>query len=230
MVATMSRIGPLALRVLVLVLVPAAASAQLAPRPPVPEGDPFRTYGVSYEHTTLGTDWSVSGNVDTAQGKDAFTGNLLASSPGFHIVRGWLGRRRWLGPNLGVEALLSLGYGHAFERRSTATGSLGNYPLTSSFDLYDLQGLYRLFLFRRVVYVELGLLWQRVVASATVTAGATRIALGGSEDYIGGSAGLGAECPLSTTWRIGASLASAGFVKLPGPFPTRTQLRLYLTW
>jgi hypothetical protein len=81
-----------------------------------------------------------------------------------------------------------------------------------------------------VVYVELGLLWQRVMSSATVRTDGTTIALGRSEDSIGGSAGVGAELPIAAAWRIGLSLSAAGLIKLPGPFPTRNALRLYLTW
>jgi hypothetical protein len=198
-----------------------------------PAAEPSRlTWGVAYENTGLTGEWGWGARqtFSTPQGPDTVTADFLRSSPRLHVLRGLAARRRWLGQHLGWESILSLGVGVAAEQRWQEAGAYGTYQARNRFSLVDFDGSVRGFLLWRTLFVECGLVWQRVFSSARLSDGVTSYAVSGSEDSIGGRIAVGAEHGLSGRLRIGLSLGAEGFIKGFGPFPGRNQVRLYVTW
>jgi hypothetical protein len=210
--------------VLFALVLPGVAAAQPSgiDSPPVPQHT--LSFGVAYEYSNLDETWSTGNTV----GPEKLNADLLASSPAFHVVRGWIGRRRWMGPDFAGEGLLSLGIGHSFERRQNLTGSLGTYALDSSFNLVDLEAVARFFMVRQIVFVELGFIWQRVFPSAHVADGNGFAGSLRSQDDMGGLVGAGVEFQAAKGLRLGFSLGAAGFLKIGGPYPTRSHAGIHV--
>ena len=184
-------------------------------------------FGAAYEVSWMSTTWTVT----QSERSETLSTDVLSPSPAFHTLRLWVGRRKAWSPNVAGEVRVSLGVGHAFERRQSLVGTLGTpYRLESSFNLLDLELGNRLLFLRQIVFVELGFCWQRLVASARLRDGADDHPMGRSEDYLGGHAGLGAELEVVQGLHVGLSLGAAGYIKGFGPFPTRKRISLFVSW
>ena len=140
------------------------------------------------------------------------------------------GPRVVFGKHTAVEGLVRIGHLRLATDTRRLDSGLEQYTLQVKPSATDVSFLLRAFLIRRMGFVELGLSYYVVAATATFEGTDFREQTSDSVGAVGPSIGLGARVPVYRALAMGAAVDAGAALRPPMVPLSRTGVRLFVAW